>query len=128
MFPRRIGQSGYNKRMRKSFFLLIRVIRMLAMDTSLWSDDVWVVDSTPGGTVSLITQFLKPLRRSSLNPALRRGFCTVVLERRRTLARRVISVRAARTARLRDRREHNEVRRATPVRRSLMPTTETVSR
>ncbi len=47
MFPRRIGQSGYNKRMRKLFFLFIRVIRMLAMDTSLWSDDVWVVDSTP---------------------------------------------------------------------------------
>ena len=47
MFPRRIGQSGYNKRTRKAFFLFIRVIRMLAMDTSLWSDDVWVVDSTP---------------------------------------------------------------------------------
>lgn len=46
MFPRRIGQSGYNKRMRKAFFLFIQVIRMLAMDTSLWSDDVWVVDST----------------------------------------------------------------------------------
>ena len=47
MFPRRIGQSGCNKRMRKAFFLFICVIRMLAMDTSLWSDDVWVVDSTP---------------------------------------------------------------------------------
>jgi hypothetical protein len=47
MFPRMIGQSGYNKRLRRSFFLFIRVIRMLAMDTSLWSDDVWVVDSTP---------------------------------------------------------------------------------
>jgi hypothetical protein len=47
MFPRRIGQSGYNKRLRKAFFLFIRVIRMLAMDTSLWSDDVWVTDSTP---------------------------------------------------------------------------------
>ena len=47
MFPRRIGQSGYNKRLRRAFFLFIRVIRMLAMDTSLWSDDVWVVDSTP---------------------------------------------------------------------------------
>jgi hypothetical protein len=47
MFPRRIGQSGYNKRLRKAFFLFIRVIRMLAMDTTLWSDDVWVVDSTP---------------------------------------------------------------------------------
>jgi Transposase DDE domain len=47
MFPRMIGQSGWNKRLRKAFFLFIRVIRMLAMDTSLWSDDVWVVDSTP---------------------------------------------------------------------------------
>jgi hypothetical protein len=47
MFPRQIGQSGYNKRVRKSFFLFIWVIRMLAVDTSLWSDDVWVVDSTP---------------------------------------------------------------------------------
>ena len=47
MFPALIGQSGYNKRIRKSFWLFIRVIRMLAMDTTLWSDDVWVVDSTP---------------------------------------------------------------------------------
>lgn len=47
MFPRMIGQSGWNKRLRKAFFLFIRVIRMLAMDTSLWSDDVWLVDSTP---------------------------------------------------------------------------------
>jgi hypothetical protein len=47
MFPRVIGQSGWNKRLRKALFLFIRVIRMLAMDTSLWSDDVWVVDSTP---------------------------------------------------------------------------------
>jgi hypothetical protein len=35
MFPRRIGQSGYNKRVRKSFFLFIWVIRVLAADTSL---------------------------------------------------------------------------------------------
>ena len=47
MFPRRIGQSGYNKRVRKASVLFIRVIRMLAMDTTLWSDDVRVVDSTP---------------------------------------------------------------------------------
>ena len=47
MFPALIGQSGYNKRIRKAFWLFIRVIRMLAMDTTLWSDDVWVVDSTP---------------------------------------------------------------------------------
>ncbi len=47
MFPRQIGQSGYNKRVRKAFFPFIRIIKMLAMDTTLWSDDAWVVDSTP---------------------------------------------------------------------------------
>jgi hypothetical protein len=47
LFPRQIGQSGYNKRLRKMIFLLMTVIRRLGTDTSLWSDDVWVVDSTP---------------------------------------------------------------------------------
>jgi len=47
MFPRQLGQSGYNKRLRKMTFLLRTVIRMLGMDTSLWTDDLWVVDSTP---------------------------------------------------------------------------------
>jgi hypothetical protein len=47
MFPRQVGQSGYNKRLRKMAFLLMTVTRLLGMDTSLWSDDVWVVDSTP---------------------------------------------------------------------------------
>jgi len=47
LFPRQIGQSGWNKRLRKMIFLLMVVIRRLGMDTSLWSDDVWIVDSTP---------------------------------------------------------------------------------
>jgi hypothetical protein len=47
LFPRQIGQAGYNKRLRKMIFLLMTVIRRLAADTSLWTDDVWVVDSTP---------------------------------------------------------------------------------
>jgi hypothetical protein len=47
LFPRQVGQSGYNKRLRKMTFLLMTVIRRLGMDTSLWSDDVWIVDSTP---------------------------------------------------------------------------------
>jgi hypothetical protein len=47
LFPRQLGQSGYNKRLRKMIFLLMTVIRKLGMDTSLWADDVWVVDSTP---------------------------------------------------------------------------------
>jgi hypothetical protein len=47
LFPRQLGQSGYGKRLRKMVFLLMTVIRRLGMDTSLWSDDVWIVDSTP---------------------------------------------------------------------------------
>ncbi|TMR01152.1 IS982 family transposase [Nonomuraea turkmeniaca] len=47
MFPYLPGQSGYGKRLRKASGLVLHLIRMLARDTSLWSDDVWVVDSTP---------------------------------------------------------------------------------
>ncbi|MFJ9371709.1 IS982 family transposase [Nocardia sp. NPDC101769] len=40
-------QPGYNKRLRRAGELIQAVIRALAVDTSLWTDDVWVVDSTP---------------------------------------------------------------------------------
>ncbi|WP_157252777.1 IS982 family transposase [Nonomuraea typhae] len=47
MFPYLPGQSGYGKRLRKASGLVLHVIRVLAVDTSLWSDEVWVADSTP---------------------------------------------------------------------------------
>ncbi|MDJ1130813.1 IS982 family transposase [Streptomyces iconiensis] len=47
LFPYVPQQSGYNKRLRNASALLTSVIRILATDTTLWSDDVWVVDSTP---------------------------------------------------------------------------------
>jgi hypothetical protein len=47
LFPYLPGQSGYNKRLRRAGELLRQVIRVVACDTTLWSDDVWVVDSTP---------------------------------------------------------------------------------
>jgi hypothetical protein len=47
MFPYLPGQSGYGKRLRKASGLVLHMIRILAADTSLWSDDVWLVDSTP---------------------------------------------------------------------------------
>lgn len=47
MFPYLPDQSGYNKRLRAAFGLLKTVIRALARDTRFWSDDVWVIDSTP---------------------------------------------------------------------------------
>jgi hypothetical protein len=46
-FPYLPGQSGYNKRLRAAVPLLRELIRVLACDTDLWRDTVWVVDSTP---------------------------------------------------------------------------------
>lgn len=47
LFPCLPLPPGYNKRLRASAGLIAVVIRVLATDTSLWADDVWVVDSTP---------------------------------------------------------------------------------
>lgn len=47
LFPYLPKQPGYNKRLRKAAGLLRRVPRLLAADTSVWSNDVWIVDSTP---------------------------------------------------------------------------------
>jgi hypothetical protein len=47
LFPYLPQQPGYNKRLRGCAGLVLRVIRALAADTTLWTDDVWVVDSTP---------------------------------------------------------------------------------
>jgi hypothetical protein len=46
-FPYLPRQSGYNKRLRSALPLLKRLIRVLAADTDLWHDAVWLVDSTP---------------------------------------------------------------------------------
>jgi hypothetical protein len=40
-------QPGYNKRLRRAANLLRQVIGVLASDTTWWTDDVWVADSTP---------------------------------------------------------------------------------
>lgn len=47
LFPYLPGQPGYNKRLRKLLATPNWLIGVLARDTSLWSDDVWLVDSTP---------------------------------------------------------------------------------
>ena len=41
------GQPGYNRRLRAAAGLITALTRLLAADTSLWSDEVWVADSTP---------------------------------------------------------------------------------
>jgi hypothetical protein len=47
MFPNLPGQSGYNKRLRKLADTMSWLISALAAATSVVTDDVWVVDSTP---------------------------------------------------------------------------------
>jgi Transposase DDE domain len=47
LFPYLPKQPGYNKRLRAAGGLMLCCLRVLAASTSLWTDDVWVVDSTP---------------------------------------------------------------------------------
>jgi hypothetical protein len=47
LFPYLPGQAGYNKRLRALAATMTWLIGVLAHDTSLWGDDVWVADSTP---------------------------------------------------------------------------------
>ena len=47
LFPYLPQQPGYNKRLRRAARLIRHCIRVLAADTTVWSDDVWVADSTP---------------------------------------------------------------------------------
>ena len=47
MFPHLPQQPGYNKRLRALAATMAWLAAALARDTSLWSDDVWVADSTP---------------------------------------------------------------------------------
>jgi hypothetical protein len=47
LFPYLPRQPGYNKRLRAARGLVQCCILALAASTTLWTDDVWVVDSTP---------------------------------------------------------------------------------
>jgi hypothetical protein len=47
LFPYLPNQSGYNKRLRRAAGLIRALVRVLATDTSSWTDDVWLIDSTP---------------------------------------------------------------------------------
>jgi hypothetical protein len=47
LFPYLPLQPGYNKRLRAAAPLIRHCIRVLAASAAVWTDDVWVVDSTP---------------------------------------------------------------------------------
>ena len=71
LFPYLPGQSGYNKRLRKLALTMCWLIRMPAMDTSLWADDVRVVDSTPVEC----GRSRETVRRSDLTGCAEYGYC-----------------------------------------------------
>ena len=62
MFPDLPGQSGYNKRLRKLGDTMSWLIGMLGADTSIATDDVWVVDSTLAGYCVSHSRFFWGLR------------------------------------------------------------------
>ena len=46
-FPYLPARSGYNKRLRRSAEMLAHVIGWLARNSPSWTDELWLVDSTP---------------------------------------------------------------------------------
>jgi hypothetical protein len=71
LFPYVPQQSGYNKRLRAARGLVRHCIRALASSTALWSDDVWVVDSTPVECA----RSRETVRRSDLAGWAQYGYC-----------------------------------------------------
>lgn len=47
MFPDLTGQSGFNKRLRALASTMAWLVSELAAQTSIFTDDIWVADSTP---------------------------------------------------------------------------------
>ena len=47
LFPYLPNQPGYNKRLRRLGATIAWLVGILARDTTVWTDDVWVADSTP---------------------------------------------------------------------------------
>ena len=71
LFPYLPQQPGYNKRLRRLSGTVTWLIRALATDTSIWADDVWVVDSTP----IECARSREAVRRSELAGWAEYGYC-----------------------------------------------------
>ena len=71
LFPYLPRQPGYNKRLRRLARTLNWLIAVLARETSVWTDDVWVVDSTP----IECARSRDTVRRSDLAGWAQYGYC-----------------------------------------------------
>ncbi|MBF6302862.1 IS982 family transposase [Nocardia amamiensis] len=64
-------QPGYNKRLRVAAPMILAIMRSLAVDTTLWTDDVWVADSTPVES----GRSRETVKRSNLAGYAEYGYC-----------------------------------------------------
>ena len=71
MFPHLPGQSGYNKRLRKLAPTMSWLVAALGAQTSIATDEVWVVDSTPVECA----RSRETVRRSELAGWAEYGYC-----------------------------------------------------
>jgi len=71
LFPYLPQQPGYNKRLRRLAPTLTWLIPALGRDTSIWDDDVWVIDSTPVECA----RSRETVRRSELAGWAEYGYC-----------------------------------------------------
>ncbi len=71
LFPDLPQQPGYNKRLRKLVPTISWLIGVLARDTSVFTDDVWVIDSTPVECA----RSRETVRRSDLAGWAEYGYC-----------------------------------------------------
>jgi hypothetical protein len=71
LFPYLPKQPGYNKRLRRLAGTVNWLTGALARDTSVWTDDVWVVDSTPVECA----RSREAVRRSDLAGWAEYGYC-----------------------------------------------------
>ena len=71
LFPYLPKQPGYNKRLRRLGATIGWLVGVLARDTTLWTDDVWVADSTPVECA----RSRETVRRSDLAGWAEYGYC-----------------------------------------------------
>src|SRR5450759_3308695 len=71
LFPYLPHQPGYNKRLRRLAETISWLIGTLARDATVWTDDVWVIDSTPVECA----RSREAVRRSDLAGWAEYGYC-----------------------------------------------------
>ena len=72
LFPYIPDRAGYNKRLRHAVDMLRGVTRLLATACTSWTDDIWLIDSTP----IECARSRETVKRSNLAGAAGYGYCS----------------------------------------------------